>query len=60
MVWKDRSKNLKNLTCVHGYAVTVSNRFKLFGASKDETLGDQKGAFGERPRSHGGFVGGDA
>ncbi|KAG0710377.1 Craniofacial development protein 2 [Chionoecetes opilio] len=59
-------EKLKDLTCVHEYAVAVSNRFDVLGALGDpvelwdtfkrETLQAAKECIGERPRSRRGFV----
>ncbi len=55
----------KDLACAQEYAVTVSNRFEVFGtldnrvelwdAFKRETLQAAKECIGERPRSRSGF-----
>ena len=59
-------EKLKDLTCAHEYAVTVSNRFSVLGDLEDpvelwdtfkrETLEAAKECIGERPRSRSGFV----
>ena len=59
-------EKLKDLTCAHEYAVTVSNRFEVLDTLEDpvelwdtfkrETLEAARGCIGERPRSRGGFA----
>ncbi|MEL6802745.1 MAG: reverse transcriptase domain-containing protein, partial [Bacteroidota bacterium] len=59
-------EKLKDPTCAHEYAVTVSNRFNVLSTLEDpvelwdtfkrETLEAAKECIGERPRSRGGFV----
>ena len=59
-------EKLKDLTCAHEYAVTVSNRFSVLDALEDpvelwdtfkrESLEAAKECIGERPRSRSGFV----
>ncbi len=59
-------EKLKDLSCAHEYAVTVSNRFNVLGTLGDtvelwdtfnrETLEAAKECTGERPRSRCGFA----